>query len=119
MLFYVDIHRLCRYNGDKLRAKRELACRGDVKGNPERMAVRVIAVQRKFMMKKAVLMILAVVLFALTIYLSGCSQPGETIAEGHRRHIRNLKINQQSMLKDIDSVMLFEEPSRLSDMKIE
>lgn len=83
------------------------------------MAVRVIAVQRKNMMKKAVLMILAIVLFVLTIYLSGCSQPGETLAEGHRRHIRSLKINQQSLIKDIDAVMLFEEPSRLSDMKIE
>jgi len=64
-------------------------------------------------------MILAVVLFVLTIYLSGCSQPGETVAEGHRRHIRNLKINQQSLSKDIDSVMLFKEPSKLSDIKIE
>ena len=70
-------------------------------------------------MKKAVLMILAVVLFVLPIYLSGCSQPGETVAEGHRRHIRNLTINQQSLSKDIDSFMLFEEPSGLSDMKIE
>jgi hypothetical protein len=119
MLFYVDINRPCRYNGDKLRAKRELACRGDVKSNPGRMAVRVRAVQRKNMMRKAVLMILAVVLFALTIYLSGCSQPGETLAEGHRRHIRNLKLNQQSLSKDIDSLMLLEEPSRLSDIKIE
>ena len=85
------------------------------------MAIRVIAVQRKFMMKKAVLMILAVVLFVLTIYLSGCgwSQPGETVAEGHRRHIRNLKVNQQSLSKDVDSLMLFKEPSKLSDMKIE
>ncbi len=119
MLFYVDINCLCHYNGDKLRAKRELACRDDVKSNPGRMAIRVIAMQRKNMMKKAVLMILAVVLFVLTIYLSGCSQPGETLAEGHRRHIRNLKINQQSLSKDIDTVMLFEKPSKLSDMKIE
>jgi hypothetical protein len=118
-LFYVDIKRPCRYNGDKLRAKKELACRDDVKSNPGRMAIRVIAVQRKIMMKKAVLMILAVVLFALTIYLSGCSQPGETVAEGHRRHIRNLKLNQQSLTQDVDSLMLFEKPSRLSDMKIE
>ncbi|MHC4068050.1 MAG: hypothetical protein ACYS18_01800 [Planctomycetota bacterium] len=73
------------------------------------------------MMKKAVLMILAVVLFVLTIYLSGCdwSQPGETVAEGHRRHIRNLKVNEQSLSKDVDSLMLFKEPSKLSDMKIE
>jgi len=119
MLFYVDINRLCRYNGDKLRAKRKLACRGDVKSNPGRMAIRVIDVQRKNMMKKAVLMILAVVLFVSTIYLSGCSQPGETLAEGHRRHIRNLSVNQQSLIKDIDSLMLFEEPSKLSHRKIE
>jgi hypothetical protein len=118
-LFYVDIIRLYRYNGDKLRAKRELAYRGDVKSNPGRMAIRVIAVQRKNMMKKAVLMILAVVLFVLPIYLSGCSQPGETVAEGHRRHIRNLSVNQQSLMKDIDSLLLFEEPSSLSDRKIE
>ncbi len=50
----------------------------------------------------------------------GCSisQPGETAAEGHRRHQRVVRINQQEMMADIDTVLMLDEPSRLTDKRI-
>ncbi len=57
--------------------------------------------------------ILAVVFLAV-----GCSQPGETAAEGHRRHLRNVRVNQQEMMQDVDMVLLTDEPSKLTDKKI-
>ena len=50
----------------------------------------------------------------------GCnfSQPGETVAEGHRRHLRMARINQQEMMADIDSVLMLDRPSKLTDKRI-
>jgi hypothetical protein len=51
----------------------------------------------------------------------GCSsyeQPGETAAEGCRRHDRVAGINQQEMMADIDEVLLLDRPSRLTDKRI-
>ena len=63
---------------------------------------------------------LAIILCAFVFVLSGCStaQPGETVAEGNRRHIRNLRINNQEMMSDIDSFLLLEKPSKLSEKRI-
>jgi hypothetical protein len=63
--------------------------------------------------------ILAILLCALVFCSFGCTeQLGETAAEGHRRHLRNLRINQQEMMADIDKVLLFDRPSRLTDKRI-
>jgi len=65
--------------------------------------------------------ILGIVLFALVFWLGGCAlleQSGETAAEGHRRHLRNLTLNQQSLMSDIDSALLIDKPSKLTDKKI-
>ena len=66
--------------------------------------------------------------FTLTFVLCGpilllcgcsrCEQPGETTAEGSRRHQRVLRINQQEMMADIDRTLLLERPSKLIDMRI-
>jgi hypothetical protein len=63
---------------------------------------------------------LAITLCAFVFILSGCSseQLGETAAEGNRRHIRNLRINNQEMMEDIDSFLLLDKPSRLSEKRI-
>lgn len=63
-------------------------------------------------------MVLGIVLYALVFCFCGCAQPGETEAQGDIRHQRNLSINQQGMMKDIDSALLFDQPSKLSDMRI-
>jgi len=75
-------------------------------------------------MKKAYFFICKVILLVFLctfVFLPfGCSsqQPGETLAEGQRRHKRNLRINQQEMMADIDRVLLLDRPSRLSDKRI-
>ena len=66
-------------------------------------------------------MTLAVILLVLVFVPFGCSsfsQPGETAAEGHRRHQRMARINQQEMMADIDAVLLTDEPSKLTDKRI-
>ena len=46
------------------------------------------------------------------------AQLGETEAEGHRRHLRNERINQQEMMRDLDMVLLLDKPSKLTDKRI-
>ena len=64
--------------------------------------------------------ILAVFLSALIFLPFGCSseQLGETAAEGNRRHLRNLRINQQELMEDADESLLLDQPSRLSDKRM-
>jgi hypothetical protein len=71
--------------------------------------------------KRESFLLLVVLLCTATFWLGGCSffeQPGETTAEGHRRHLRNLSINQQNLNADIDRALLIDKPSTLSDKKI-
>ncbi len=71
--------------------------------------------------KHASLLRLAALLCTLVFWLGGCNlleQPGETSAKGHRRHLRNLYINQQNLVSDIDMVLLADKPSKLSGKRI-
>jgi hypothetical protein len=65
---------------------------------------------------------LAAVIFVCALLAGGCGswarQPGETIAEGNRRHSRALSINQQEMMQDIDTFLLLDKPSKLTDKRI-
>ena len=66
--------------------------------------------------------ILAVVLYTLIICSAGCeyiAQPGETAAEGHRRHLRNLSINQQNLMSDTDRAALADKPSTATPKETE
>ena len=62
--------------------------------------------------------ILVVVLCVLVFLPCGCGQLGETEAEGRRRHLRNMRINQQELMEDIDRALLIDKPSKLSDKRI-
>ena len=64
--------------------------------------------------------VLAIILCALVVLGLGCAtdQLGETTAEGHRRHQRNLRLNRQEMMADMDSLLLLDKPSKLTDKRI-
>jgi len=73
------------------------------------------------MKKRLVSTILTVVLCTAVLWISGCGpcdQPGETVAEGNRRHLRNMRINRQEMMEDIDHFMLLEQPSKLTGKRM-
>lgn len=67
---------------------------------------------------KVILVVALLVLVFISFGCSSFSQPGETAAEGHRRHQRVARINQQEMMADIDAVLILDEPSRLTDKRI-
>jgi len=72
-------------------------------------------------MKRAVKFILGVLLISLVLGMSGCgwgAQPGETLAEGHRRHIRKYRLESQSLARDLDLIFLTDGPSKLSERRI-
>lgn len=64
----------------------------------------------------------AMILCAFAFLFGGCgswsAQPGETAAEGRRRHIRAQAINRQEMMEDIDYILLTDKPSKLTDKRI-
>lgn len=64
--------------------------------------------------------ILVIAVLFLVFVLSGCTftQPGETLAEGQRRHLRTIRINEQEMMSDIDTTLMLDRPSRLDDRRI-
>ena len=67
--------------------------------------------------------VLTVILGVFLLLPGGCSssdyaQPGETAAEGNRRHLRNARINQGELMADIDKFMLTDKPSKLTDKRI-
>jgi hypothetical protein len=70
------------------------------------------------MRRNLVIVVYSIVLLSFAASLVGCSQQGETIAEGDRRHQRVMTINQQQLTEDIDKTLLFDEPSRLTEKRI-
>ena len=75
------------------------------------------------MMKSISALKLIQVVFLCTLFLVplGCrsyEQMGETAAEGRRRHERTLRINKQEFMADLDSFLLLDKPSKLTDMRI-
>ena len=72
------------------------------------------------MMKKMLVsIIVAVTLSALMLSVAGCSlhQQGETAAEGHRRHLRVSRIAREQLAEDVDAVMMYEQPLKLSEIR--
>lgn len=67
---------------------------------------------------KVIMTIVLTALFLLPIGCSSYEQPGETAAEGKRRHLRNERINQGELMADIDKFFLTDQPSKLSDKRI-
>jgi len=74
-------------------------------------------------MRKLYCTSLLVFFASLLIFLGGCqemfAQPGETEAEGHRRHLRNLRVNQRELVEDLDKIFLFDQPMQTTPMRID
>ena len=65
--------------------------------------------------------VLGIIVCALVFLPYGCgsyAQLGETEAEARRRHLRNARINRQELAEDIDTALLLDKPSRLTDKRI-
>ncbi len=59
------------------------------------------------------------VLCVILLCLSGCfKSTGETTDQVHQKHMRMINTNRRQMQEDIDSVLLLDRPSRLSDKVI-
>ena len=67
---------------------------------------------------KVIQVVILCALFLVPLGCSSCAQMGETSAEGHRRHKRVLRLNNQGMMEDLDTFMLFDRPSRLTDRRM-
>ena len=67
---------------------------------------------------KVILVVVLCVLFLVPLGCRSYDQLGETAAEGHRRHKRNLRINRQEFMADLDMSMLLDKPSKLTDKRI-
>ncbi len=62
---------------------------------------------------------LAFVLGVMVLWSCGCaSYPGETAAEANRRHKRVVRVNSQEMLADVDTVLMLDRPSHLTDKRL-
>ncbi|MHC4738569.1 MAG: hypothetical protein ACYS9Y_06660 [Planctomycetota bacterium] len=73
------------------------------------------------MKNKIISTILRIMLCVAAFAFVGCQsfeQLGETEAEGRRRHIRVTRINQQALTEDIDRMLLFDQPSTLTDKSL-
>ena len=74
-------------------------------------------------MKNKVVNIFLVLLLIMAFCICGCGSStiighGETAAEGHRRHLRQLELARQGIADDIDAILLTDQPTRLSDRRI-
>jgi hypothetical protein len=67
---------------------------------------------------KVVLVVAMLVSVFMPLGCSSLSQPGETAAEGSRRHDRVARINQQEMMADMDKTLMLDKPSKLTDKRI-
>jgi len=73
--------------------------------------------------KNNICLILLVMLLGIVLCVAGCSSStiigqGETAAEGHRRHLRQAEITRQQIVDDIDAVLLTDQPTKLSDIRV-
>jgi hypothetical protein len=57
-------------------------------------------------------------LFVVPIGCKSSDQIGETVAEGSRRHKRVLRLNRNELMEDIDTFMLLDKPSKLTEKRI-
>ena len=78
-----------------------------------------LALKGNVMKQKILLTVVTgILLVGFTIVFSGCAQPGKTAADIRREHIRTMRINNQQMADDLETVLNYDEPSKLSSLRI-
>jgi len=73
------------------------------------------------MMKRVFVRVtLFVLLVSFALALSGCgiNQMGETAAEGHRRHVRFMRLQRQQLMEDVDTLFMLDKPTRMCERSI-
>ena len=67
--------------------------------------------------RKVILVVFFSIVFLMPL---GCSmeQLGETAAEGHRRHVRILRLYKPELVTDIDQMLFLDRPNRLTEKRI-
>lgn len=67
--------------------------------------------------RKVILVTFLSIVFLMPL---GCSleQLGETSAEGHRRHLRILRLYKPELVTDIDQLLFLDRPNRLTEKRI-
>ncbi|MCP4263005.1 MAG: hypothetical protein GY774_36655 [Planctomycetes bacterium] len=68
--------------------------------------------------RKVIQVVILCTLFLVPLGCSSYDQMGETTAEGNRRHKRVLRLNNNEMMEDLDTFMLLDRPSKLTDKRI-
>ncbi|MBN2129735.1 MAG: hypothetical protein JW741_09570 [Sedimentisphaerales bacterium] len=83
-------------------------------------SVAAVEIRREQLGNSALRVLALAVLLCLVVLFAGCSwqQPGETVAESHRRHQRVIRLNSQTMMSDVDRVLQLDQPSKLSDLRV-
>lgn len=66
-------------------------------------------------MQKVILVAFLSILFLLP---SGCAQMGETAPEANRRHLRILRLYEPELVTDLDQMLFFDRPNRLTERRI-
>jgi hypothetical protein len=65
---------------------------------------------------KPIVTLLGITIAAIMILsLTGCSSQGMTSSEIHQAHMRSIRVDMLQMQEDVDSMLLIDQPSRLSD----
>ena len=70
------------------------------------------------MMKNKAWVCLAAMAVWVVVFSAGCSAPGLTKSEVHRRHHHTVLNNWWQVQDDIDTVLLLDRPTRLSSMPV-
>ena len=64
------------------------------------------------------ILILTVLLLSVFIGVVGCAGQGHTAAELRRERIRTFEADKQAMYDDLESTLMIDRPSRLSDKSV-
>ena len=69
-------------------------------------------------MRAISILILAVLVLSMCFSIVGCSGQGHTSAELRRERLRSFESDRKAMYDDVESVLMMDRPSRLTDKTV-